>query len=81
VDPRASLTALEERKLLFRCWELNCNSLVVQLISGSLYKLLYTPHLDGNSKAGNRKLKLCVSSPTVVLLQPFESVDRMYFQH
>ena len=63
MNPRASVTALEERKWLFLFWELNCYSLLVQMLSLSLYKLLYAPHLDRKSK-GTRNFRQFVSSPT-----------------
>jgi len=43
----------------------------------SLYKLLYAPHIDRTSTAGTRNLQQFVSSLTMMLLQPFESVNRL----
>jgi hypothetical protein len=54
VGARASLTALEEQKQLFQCWELNCDSLVVHMTSVTQYKLLYTPHLGRKWTEGTR---------------------------
>jgi hypothetical protein len=44
MGPRVSLNALEERKLIFLCWELDCDFLVVQHIAVS--QPLFVPHLD-----------------------------------